>query len=204
MPNYCANYITISGDEKSIGFLTRIIEGIPQEERNNSNVFETLIGREPEINDEQYVSGGWYNSNIGWFGTKWDVSYNDCQFQFSESSIIMMPQTAWSPPIGFGVRLHEKYGVNVELQYEESGCDFCGRTIIENQEIIEEDYGFLEGKYKLDNEGFWYEVESDIEYAINDETSVDEFMERFHFVDEEDRNEIQKMYEDSLVENKSE
>jgi hypothetical protein len=29
-------------------------------------------------------------------------------------------------------------------------------------------------------------------------------MERFHFVDEEDRNEIQKMYEDSLVENKSE
>lgn len=199
MPNWCSNYITISGDEKSIGLLTRIIEGIPQEERDNSNVFETLIGREPEIGVEEYESGGWYNSNIGWFGTKWDVSYNECQFQFSESSIIMMTQTAWSPPIGFGIRLHEQYGVNVELQYEESGCDFCGRTTIENQQVIEEDYGFLEGKYILDNESFWHELESDIEYAIDSETSVDVFMERFNFVGEEDRKEILKMYEDSLA-----
>jgi hypothetical protein len=204
MPNWCSNYITITGDEKSIGLVTRILEGIPLHERDNSNVFETLIGREPEINEENYNNGGWYDSNIGWFGTKWDVSYNECQFEFSENTIIMMPQTAWSPPIGFGVRLHEKYGVNVELQYEEPGCDFCGKTTIENQSVVEEDYGFLEGKYHLDNESFWYEVDSDIEYAIENETPLDDFMERFDFVDEEDYNEIKGMYESSLAESKSE
>jgi hypothetical protein len=200
MPNWCSNYITITGDKKSIGMLTRVLESIPQEQRDESIIFETLIGREPEINDEEYKSGGWYNANIGWFGTKWDVSYNDCQFQFTEDSIIMMPQTAWSPPIGFGVRLHEKYGVNVELQYEEPGCDFCGRTTIENQSVVEDDYTFLEGKYHLDNESFWYEVESDIGYALDDDKSVDEFMESYGFVDKEDFNEIKKMYEESLSE----
>lgn len=204
MPNWCSNYITITGDEKSIGLVTRILEGIPLHERDNSNVFETLIGREPEINEENYNNGGWYDSNIGWFGTKWDVSYNECQFQFSDNTIIMMPQTAWSPPIGFGVRLHEKYGVNVELQYEEPGCDFCGKTTIENQSLVEEDYDYLEGKYHLDNESFWYEVESDIESALDDDKSVDEFMESYGFVDEEDFNEIKGMYESSLAESKSE
>jgi hypothetical protein len=114
----------------------------------------------------------------------------------------MSPETAWSPPIGFGVRLHEKYGVNVELQYEEPGCDFCGRTTIENQSVVEEDFNFLEGKYILDNESFWYEVESDIEYAMDSDTSVDEFLSRFDFVSEEDLEEIRGMYENSLAENK--
>lgn len=200
MPNWCSNYITITGDKKSIQLLTRVLEDIPQEKRSDSIIFETLIGREPEMSETEYQNGGWYNANIGWFGTKWDVSYNECQFQFTEDSIIMMPETAWSPPIGFGVRLHEKYGVNVELQYEEPGCDFCGRTTIENQNIVEEDYSFLEGKYILDNEAFWYEVDSDIEYAMDSDTSIDEFLERFSFVSEDDYNEIKEMFENSLAE----
>jgi hypothetical protein len=202
MPNWCSNYITITGDKKSIQLLTRVLEDIPQEKRSDSIIFETLIGREPEMSDTEYKSGGWYDANISWFGTKWDVSYNECQFQFTEDCIIMSPETAWSPPIGFGVRLHEKYGVNVELQYEEPGCDFCGRTTIENQSVVEEDFNFLEGKYILDNESFWYEVESDIEYAMDSDTSVDEFLRRFDFVSEEDLEEIRGMYENSLAENK--
>jgi hypothetical protein len=202
MPNWCSNYITITGDKKSIQLLTRVLEDIPQEKRSDSIIFETLIGREPEMSDTEYKSGGWYDANISWFGTKWDVSYNECQFQFTEDCIIMSPETAWSPPIGFGVRLHEKYGVNVELQYEEPGCDFCGRTTIENQSVVEEDFNFLEGKYILDNESFWYEVDSDIEYAMDSDTSVDEFLRRFDFVSEEDLEEIRGMYENSLAENK--
>jgi hypothetical protein len=202
MPNWCSNYITITGDKKSIQLLTRVLEDIPQEKRSDSIIFETLIGREPEMSDTEYKSGGWYDANISWFGTKWDVSYNECQFQFTEDCIIMSPETAWSPPIGFGVRLHDKYGVNVELQYEEPGCDFCGRTTIENQSVVEEDFNFLEGKYILDNESFWYEVESDIEYAMDSDTSVDEFLRRFDFVSKEDLEEIRGMYENSLAENK--
>jgi hypothetical protein len=200
MPNWCSNYITITGDKKSISTLTEVLENIPQEQRDESIIFETLIGREPEMSEIDYENGGWYDSNIRWFGTKWDVSYNDCQFQYTEDCIIMMPQTAWSPPVGFGVRLHEKYGVNVELQYEEPGNGYCGRTTIENQSVITEDYDFLEGKYKLDNEGFWYEVENNIEYGLDGDKSVDEFMTDFSFVDEEDFNEIKGMYEESLSE----
>jgi hypothetical protein len=42
---------------------------------------------------QEYEKGGWFNSNVGWFGTKWDVSYSDCQFEFNDDHIIMMPQT---------------------------------------------------------------------------------------------------------------
>jgi hypothetical protein len=198
MPNWCSNYITITGDSDVIAILTRALENIPEHERDNDNVFETLIGREPEIGDEQYQSGGWYDSNIGWFGTKWDVSYKSCEFQFGENFIVMSPLTAWSPPIGFGVRLHEQYGVKVEIQYEEPGTDFCGKATMENQQLIDEEHTYMKGKYILDNESFWYEVESNISVSSNDNIPIEEFLLDYDFVDEEDRNEIQKMYEESL------
>jgi hypothetical protein len=198
MPNWCFNCITITGEKNTIATLTRVIED-PQQ-NDEIGIFESLIGREPEIDEREYNKGGWYDSNIGWFGTKWDVSYNNCVFQFSEDFIIISVSTAWSPPISFGVRLHEMYGVNVELQYEEPGDDFCGKTTIENGEVISEDFSFLEGKYRLDSEGFWCEVENVIEYSLDEEKTVDEFMSGFHFVDEEDYNEIKTNYENSLTE----
>jgi len=131
MPNWCSNYIVISGDVDKISLLKNILEDVPKSKEDDSIVFTTLIGKEPTITTEDYEKGGWFNSNVDWFGTKWDVSYSDCQFEFGDDNIIMMPMTAWSPPVRFVSNLCKMYGVTAVMDYDEGGCDFCGRANID-------------------------------------------------------------------------
>ena len=203
MPNWCSNYIVISGDVDKISLLKNILEDVPKTNVDDCIVFTTLIGKEPTITTEEYEKGGWYNSNRNWFGTKWDVSYSDCQFEFGDDSITMMPMTAWSPPIGFVSNLCKMYGVTAVMDYDEGGCDFCGRTIVHiDGDIEEEDYGFNEGKYHFDNEYFWESiVENDLEYALEQEITKAQFILDHSYISEEDLKELEKMYDEYMIEN---
>lgn len=199
MPNWCQNSITITGTEEQIGLLTRILNDVPKSEPQRCIVFESLIGREPEIRKNEYEQGGWYNANTNWYGTKWDVSYASCNFTFEKDTIYLYPDTAWSPPINFGVVLHKMYGVNVEMFYSEGGNDFCGKSFINENGLVEEDYDFLEGNYRFDEEYFWESLfQNEMEYAKDNEISVDEFVAKFPYVDTEDAKEIRRIYEEEL------
>jgi hypothetical protein len=135
----------------------------------------------------------WYDTNVTNWGTKWDVSYDDACPQFSEEVIVLSPDTAWSPPIGFGTILAKLYQVDVELFYTEPGCDFCGKTFCNKDgDVNEEDYEYQEGLFYFDQEQFWSEMESQAEYYIGEEEkSLEEFIQIFHYVDKE---EITKYY----------
>jgi hypothetical protein len=137
----------------------------------------------------------WYDTNVTNWGTKWDVSYDDACPQFSEEEIVLSPDTAWSPPIGFGTILAKLYQVDVELFYTEPGCDFCGKTFCNKDgEVNEEDYSYHEGLFYFDRDYFWDEMESQAEYFIyEEEKSLEEFIQIFHYVDKE---EITKYYND--------
>lgn len=199
MPNWCTNTITITGTKEQIGLLTRILEDEPKSKPDESIVFRSLIGIEPGISPEEYEDGAWYGSNTSYFGTKWDVDFNSCNFMFSEECITMSPETAWSPPINFGVVLHKMYGVSVELFYAEGGCDFCGKTIINDDGVFEEDYGYNEGHYHFDKDYFWEGlIESQIEYGIDEERDVEEFLRDFPYLSTEDREEVRKLYLETL------
>ena len=203
MPNWCTNYILIRGDENKISLLKNILEDVPKNKPDDCIVFTTLIGKEPTISTEDYEKGGWFDSNVNWFGTKWDVSYIECQFDFNDDHIVMMPSTAWSPPIYFVSNLCKMYGVTAVMDYDEGGCDFCGRTIVDiDGEIDEDDYGFNEGKYHFDNEYFWESlVESDLEYALEQDVTKAEFILDHSYVSEEDLKELETMYDEYMVEN---
>jgi hypothetical protein len=203
MPNWCSNYIVISGDVDKISLLKNILEDVPKSKEDDTIVFTTLIGKEPEISTEEYEKGGWFDSNVNWFGTKWDVSYSDCQFEFNDDHIIMMPMTAWSPPVNFVSNLCKMYGVTAVMDYDEGGCDFCGRATIDiDGEVDEEDYGYNEGKYHFDNEYFWESiVENDLEYALEQEITKAQFILDHSYVSEEDLKELEKMYDEYMVEN---
>ena len=199
MPNWCSNTITITGTKEQIGLLTRILEDEPKS-KGDSIVFQSLIGIKPDVSKEDYDNGAWYNANTNYFGTKWDVDYDSCNFVFDEECITMSPETAWSPPINFGVVLHEMYGVNVELFYTESGCDFCGKTIINENGVFEDDYGYNEGNYHFDNDYFWEGIiNSQIEYGIEEEKDVDGFLNDFPYLTTEDKEELRKLYLESLT-----
>ena len=203
MPNWCSNYIVISGDVDKISLLKNILEDVPKTNVDDCIVFTTLVGKEPTITTEEYEKGGWFNSNVDWFGTKWDVSYSDCQFEFNDDNIIMMPMTAWSPPVRFVSNLCKMYGVTAVMDYDEGGCDFCGKAIIDiDGEVDEEDYGYNEGKYHFDNEYFWESiVENDLEYALEQDVTKAEFILDHSYVSEEDLKELEKMYDEYMIEN---
>lgn len=201
MPNWCSNSIIIKGTEEQITLLTRILNDVPKLEPQNRVVFESLIGRDPEMGKEEYEQGGWFNANSSWYGTKWDVSYDDCNFTFEKEYIYMYPDTAWSPPINFGVLLHKMYGVEVEMFYSEGGNDYCGKAYINEHGLLEEDYDYLEGNYRFDEEYFWESLfQNEVEYAIDNEMSVDDFVAKFPYVDKEDKKEIRKIYKQELKE----
>jgi hypothetical protein len=203
MPNWCTNYIVISGDENKISLLKNILEDVPKTIGEETVVFKTLIGKEPTITTEDYEKGGWFDSNVNWFGTKWDVSYNDCQFDFNDDHIIMMPMTAWSPPVRFVSNLCKMYGVTAVMNYDERGCDFCGRATIDiNGEVDDEEYKYNEGMYHFDNEYFWESiVESDLEYALDEDKTKDQFLLDYPYVNEDDLKELGEMYDEYMIEN---
>ena len=204
MPNWCNNFITITGDEKQIRLLTRVINSI--EDKKEGNLFMTLVGTSPDVSMEEYNNGAWYNTNIDEWGTKWDVSHNEANIEFDTECITMNMSTAWSPPIGFGSTLSKRYNVKVELQYEEPGCDFAGKTTCRPDGTMdEEDYAYLEGMYRLDNECFWHEIISSIEFKLDDDKTYDEFFADYDlsFVSNKDLNRVKDLFHQQKKERES-
>lgn len=189
MPNWCENYITITGDKRSISVIKDALESI--KDGNESSVFKVLVGIKPEVTFKDYDSGEWYDANVNYWGTKWDVCYTDCNFEFEDTCITMTPSTAWSPPVNFGVALAKMYNVTVTLIYSEGGCGFAGRTIVSpDGEMEVEDYDYDEGTYKFDNESFWYRLEDDITNYFETKESnkeAEEYIKQMYpFLDKED------------------
>jgi hypothetical protein len=192
MPNWCSNSITINGDKKQISIIKHALES-----NKDKCVFETLVGREPRYTDEQYENGAWYDSNVSYWGCKWDVSYDDSNIVYDEQSISLSPDTAWSPPIEFCNNLVKMYKVSVHIFYSEPGIGFCGETNIylDGDGILitdDTEYGYLEGLYILDNDLFWSEVDYYVDsYGENDEDSVEKYVEEtFPFITEGDKKSI--------------
>ena len=193
MPNWCENEITITGDVSEI---VKALDSI--ENKEERNVFKTLIGLPDGISQEEYEKD-WYNINLDRFGTKWDISYEDCDPQEFDDELVLTPNTAWSPPIEFCVNLAKNYGVEVEMYYFESAMDFCGKTSINSDgTYTEEDYKYMEGLYHFDADYFWMEIQWYVENAIEDGQSVEEFLEDYDYLPTYDKKELTKIYNESL------
>ena len=253
MPNWCANYLTIDCDEKTLNDIKSKLEYAKsysgslgqlkkQHEKELSYiksdddrlritseyeikkrkledagvndgevlVFKTLVGLPPDVTKEQYDEN-WYNINVDNYGTKWDVTYDEYNWDFDNGGISVTMETAWSPPEGFCNMLMSQYkGITLlELHYEEPGCDFCGKYTLDREagedefNADDECYNYLEGLYKLDQvDMFWSEAEN---YLDNDFDSVDDYIAMFGFLDENnDRdkviiNDLKQMYEEHFA-----
>lgn len=212
MPNWCNNHINIYGGERIIKILTNVIKSINQPDENveqgegeqQEGLFRTLIGVPPEMSKDDY-NLNWYDTNIGWFGTKWDVHIsNDC-FNFSKDEIEFSCETAWSPPIEFLRNLCQMYKVNAYIFYSEPGMAFSGETklIWEDGELSVEDneYEYKAGLYHLSKEEFWCEMDSNIEYAVEEDMDVDEFIEEYKaYASEKDIQDIITMFNEQKKE----
>lgn len=196
MPNWCSNYIKIFGDSKTISIISQACRRC--EGKEDEHIFQNLIGIPEHMSLKEYNTK-WYDTNVNWFGTKWDVSYESCNFEFGDDEIIMSPETAWSPPIEFLNNLVKMYKVKAYIFYNEGGIGFCGETNIyldEDGELISDDteYEYNEGMYLLSKDDFWANIEGDIESSLENEEELDDFLSRYSFVSNEDKLEITTLY----------
>lgn len=205
MPNWCNNNITISGDEGTIRTLTAVLKSLKtSDEEQSSDVFKALIGLPQHMSDGDYKEK-WYDTNIGWFGTKWDISYDEHAFTFTKNEISFFCETAWSPPIPFLQNLCEMYKVNANLFYSEGGVGFSGETTFTwndgELDVYDDECGYLEGIYKYSREEFWSEVESRVDSILDEEQTLEDFISEFDFVSEEDTLELTRLYNETIENN---
>ena len=198
MPNWCNNNIRIYGDEGTISTLTSVLKGLTSED----NVFQSLIGLPPYMSNGEYGEK-WYDTNINWFGTKWDISTDITAFTFGKEEISFFCETAWSPPIPFLENLCKMYKVNAYLFYSEGGVGFAGETTFEwnrddELDVFDDECGFLEGLYKYSDEEFWSEVEYQADCILDEDQSLDDFLEEFTFVSNKDKERLTIIYNETI------
>tara|TARA_Y100000389_G_C17280243_1_gene422574 strand:+ start:73 stop:705 length:633 start_codon:yes stop_codon:yes gene_type:complete len=180
MPNWCSNYVELSGESKDISRVLTILKV-----REDNNFFSPLLGSNNH-------KGTWYDDNIQQFGTKWDVEVLESEIQSGDTFITFGCESAWSPPVAGLVSVCKKYNLDCIISYEEPGGDFTGRTSIGSSEgiISEEDYEYREGNYRLNNEYFWENLECDLECDIEElgenYSITDLISETYHFLDKKD------------------
>jgi len=205
MPNWCYNHLTITGDKENLDRIKFHLEDIENKDNVSPGIFMALVGRDQSLELNEYEKGGWYDSNVSYWGTKWDVSYNESGVDYSDDTITMSFQSAWSPPIPFIQHLGRLFNVECELYYEEPGCDFCGKSYFNNQDgLMEDDYTYNEGRFVFDKENFFESIDGEIDYLFenDDDVTFESVKELFPFITgekdlkvlEEIFNEVKEMY----------
>jgi hypothetical protein len=221
MPNWCDNYIIIYGEKENMTpiykYFTeseRVIQEVNQVRRDILTSGTSTL--DDVLRDYPYPDNLVMNSlcpcdeqtdYISFYGTKWDFGFWEVNVHsITDEEIIIAPNTAWGPPLGFCQKLSEKYGVGVSINYDEPGNAIVGNYEYDNGECIESEHydgttgtadNYLKGLYKLDREMFWSRLESSIETYVdrNPAAGAIQFIEEIiPFINEEVVMEVEQLY----------
>jgi len=222
MPNWCNNYIVISGTKSNMKPIydffhngqkkvDEYFEKKQQYIRENPDktiwddvesiqleqqlVMSTLVPHDKEYEKIKESGSFIINPQDRFYGTKWDFDLKESNVnEVTETCITLAPSTAWSPPSEFCERLCRKYNVEVTIDYEEGGVGFVGRETFTNEGMIEQLFydSYYEGLYNLDKETFWSMVDSELDDL--DDITEEEFVNKFPYVSEEDKENIRIEY----------
>lgn len=224
MPNWCNNYIEISGSKENMKplydyfsegqkVIDKYYEDVHKYREENPDAKDNGIGWEENLvmntlvpHDEEYdriKKSGEYlvNPQQAFYGTKWDFDLREANLnQVDEDCITLAPSTAWSPPSEFCEKLAKKFNVEIVLQYEEGGVGFVGKELFTNEGMVEQEFydNYYEGLYFLDKETFWSMV--DYELDDLDDITEEEFINKFPYLDEADQKQLREDFKEYKTE----
>ena len=151
MPNWCSNYLEISGNKEVIQKIHKEIKGgkeypklfslfypIP-EELNDAIVTHLPSKTDDKISElvKKYGAEDWYYWSINNWGCKWDA--RDIHIEESNDVFLHLCfNTPWSPPIDFYTKLANEYKVEITATYTEESVAFCGRfqSSVDDGEVV--------------------------------------------------------------------
>lgn len=108
MPNWCMNYVTITGP---IEKLEQIAEAA-----NKGQLFEYLS-----------PIGEWdYGKAVENWGCKWEASEVSCEIEYDTQTIMLNFDTAWGPPIAAYQAGEAKHDLEIMASFYEPGMAFVG------------------------------------------------------------------------------
>ena len=130
MPNWCSNFVAITGPKERIaelkdaydrGEFCNAVIPVPQELKDavaDGSTNEALIAK--------YGYSSWYDFCVNRWGTKWDFGGDGAaDINDAGECLTIYFDSAWSPPCGIYEELDTE-GLRVEACYYESGMAFCG------------------------------------------------------------------------------
>ena len=166
MPNWCNNYVTITGPKDQIDML--IVECEKSNERDIS--YEILNKLRPRPVDEEE---NWYSWNVENWGTKWDINLAGYEV-IDENTVTLSFDSAWSPPTALYEYLVEQEW-EVDAYYYEPGMAYCGRFVDGQDEYY--DYTDMSAD----------EVEENLPSEINEMFGISEDMRQWEEENAEDQ-----------------
>lgn len=205
MPNWCDNFIQISGP----GYVQFL------EELNSLGAdalfMESFVPYDNDPEFKRIVEAGEYllYPHSTFYGTKWDFYAHEVlnNATIDENFMSFQIDTAWSPPLEFLRKFAKKYDLEITIDYSEPGCDFCGKASFDKDGYTDECYTYMQGMYILDEDQFWMEVSStvdNLEWILNESELLQdwdnlkaEVEKDFDFVLSGDLTELIAMYKEA-------
>lgn len=180
MPNWCSNVLTLEHSDPAMitrakdafarGEFCQEFHPVPIELKNT-----TSPNRDEDSSGsllEKYGYTDWYSFCVNEWGTKWDFGSDDGINDFTDNSLILYFDSAWSPPIAM-MQFLESLGFTVELMYNESGMAFCG--IYKDGRDDEYSYSGMSAD----------EVDEEIPEELNESFCIAEYMRQWDEENEE-------------------
>jgi len=142
MPNWCNNNITITGPNKIIDKIDKIVKN-EKYEKPEDGLLEYFYPMPAELRDttadgtkrkklqKKYGFDDWYSWAVENWSTKWDIhEFHGVDRNYindDESEISFGFESAWAPPIGaYEKFIDDNSNCSIKATYYEGGCDFMG------------------------------------------------------------------------------
>lgn len=144
MPNWCDNFIEVTHEDPDMmvrfkkafdeGKLLQEFVPCPEELLEEVPVGDGWQERreaKEQSNFEKYGHNDWYSWCIENWGTKWDISEGELDYNAEENDACGYFNSAWSPPVQAMEKMTE-LGFKILLRYYEPGVAFVGEYTSEN------------------------------------------------------------------------
>lgn len=179
MANNCNNYITISGNQKDIAAISKLISNA------GGNPYRELM--RTIKNDELGNDAKWFDMGV--------LDIDD------DNEITISGDSAWSPSLELFTKISEMFpNVKIRYEYSEGGCDFAGWADIENGECTDNCFRYYEGLSKINYSDFADQIFMNVEdfEGTEEDLRAEGF---FSYLEDDDKAELISNYHELKKQN---